>query len=90
MFPDSDPESNSEQAISEITEPEEGVRRKIDLFKPIRKVVSSGADAIETMGSHIVSKSEELFRDKALMKRQLMFYGVINLYNDGLERFMNN
>ena len=90
VFPDSDPESNSEQAISEITEPEEGVRRKIDLFKPIRKVVSSGADAIETMGSHIVSKSEELFRDKALMKRQLMFYGVINLYNDGLERFMNN
>lgn len=27
--------------------------------------------------------------DKSLMKRQMLFYGVIHLYNDGLEEFMN-
>ena len=37
----------------------------------------------------MATKSEELFRNKSLMKRQMLFYGVIHLYNDGLEKFMN-
>ncbi len=78
------------QKDGDITNPEEEKRRKIDIFRPIRKAVSSGAEAIETMGSKIASKSEEMFRNKALVKRQLLFYGVVSLYNDGLERFMNN
>ena len=37
----------------------------------------------------VKTKFEELFRDKAMMKRQMLFYGVVKLYNYGLEKFMN-
>ncbi len=63
--------------------------KKADVLKNIRSAFSMGLVAIEKVGAQISSKSEELFRNKALMKRQMLFYGVINLYNDGLEKFMN-
>ena len=54
-----------------------------------KKVISTGAEAVGMIGGAVVTKSEVLFRNKTLMKRQMLFYGVINLYNDGLEKFMN-
>ena len=33
--------------------------------------------------------SEETFRNKKAMERQMLFFGIINLYNDNLEMFMN-
>ena len=33
--------------------------------------------------------SEETFRNKKVMERQMLFFGIINLYNDSLEMFMN-
>ena len=59
------------------------------ILSATKKALKNGADAIGKMGSHVAAKSEELFRDKNLMKRQMLFYGVVHLYNDGLERFMN-
>ena len=53
------------------------------------KAVQSGAEAIGKIGNQVAMRSEELFRNKSLMKRQMLFYGVIHLYNDGLEEFMN-
>jgi len=54
-----------------------------------KKVLKSGADGIEKVGNQMAEKSEEIFRNKSLMKRQMLFYGVVHLYNDGLEGFMN-
>ena len=34
--------------------------------------------------------SEENFRNRKAMERQMMFFGVINFYNDGLETFMKS
>ena len=31
----------------------------------------------------------DLLRDKKTLKRQMLFYGVVNLYRNGLEEFMN-
>ncbi len=59
------------------------------LFKAAQKAIESGAEAIGKVGNQVAMKSEELFRNKSLMKRQMLFYGVIHLYNDGLEEFMN-
>lgn len=59
------------------------------LFKAAQKAIKSGAEAVEKVGTQVVARSEEFFRNKKLMKMQMLFYGVIHLYNDGLEEFMN-
>jgi hypothetical protein len=60
-----------------------------DMLKPVGDAISVGADAIEKVGDQIVVKSKELFRNKELVKRQMLFYGAVRLYNDYLEQFMN-
>ena len=60
------------------------------ILKLVKNAISSGADAIERVGAQVASKSEEMFRNKTLMKRQMLFYGVINLYNDWLDKFINS
>ena len=59
------------------------------LFKAAQKAIESGAEVVEKAGTQVVARSEEFFRNKKLMKMQMLFYGVIHLYNDGLEEFMN-
>jgi hypothetical protein len=67
----------------------EGKTIKADIFKGVKKAFTTGTDAVEKVGTLVASKSKEVFRNKALMKRQMLFYGVIRLYNGGLEKFMN-
>lgn len=48
--------------------------------------------AVEKMANSIEKASifsEENFRNKKSMERQMLFLGIINLYNNGLETFMN-
>ncbi|HIW80163.1 MAG TPA: hypothetical protein H9742_01330 [Candidatus Acetatifactor stercoripullorum] len=59
------------------------------LFKAVQRAIESGTEVIGKVGNHVAMRSEELFRNKSLMKRQMLFYGVIHLYNNGLEKFMN-
>jgi hypothetical protein len=67
----------------------EGKTIKADIFKGVKKAFTTGTVAVEKVGTLVASKSREVFRNKALMKRQMLFYGVVSLYNDGLEEFMN-
>ncbi len=78
-------EDISEKIGSDIVETDKKVR-KVGVLRNVKKALSKGVDALEKV---VASKSEELFRNKSLMIRQMLFYGVINLYNDGLEKFMN-
>lgn len=71
-----------------IAEADENVR-KVDILRNVKKKLSTGAEVFEKLKTQVASKSEEFFRNKSLMKRQMLFYGVVNLYNDGLEQFMN-
>ncbi|MGI6237787.1 MAG: hypothetical protein ACOYI7_09660 [Candidatus Excrementavichristensenella sp.] len=59
-----------------------------DFLNAAMKVIETGADAIEKVGKQVAAKAEEIFRDKSLMTRQMLFYGVVHLYKDGLESFM--
>ena len=78
-------EDISEKNDSDIVETDKKVR-KVGALRNVKKTLSKGANALEKV---VASKSEELFRNKSLMKQQMLFYGVVSLYNDGLEKFMN-
>ena len=78
-----------ENSHSDSVEVDEKKHKKVDVLKGVKKAFSTGADAIGKVGTQVASKSEEVFRNKSLMKRQMLFYGVVSLYNDGLEKFMN-
>lgn len=80
---------SSENADADPVEADEKKHKKVDILKDVKKAFSTGADAIGKVGTQVASKSEEVFRNKSLMKRQMLFYGVVSLYNDGLEEFMN-
>ena len=54
-----------------------------------KKALSTGADALGKVGGHVAVKYEEIRRNKSVMMRQMLFYGVVNMYNNGLEEFMN-
>jgi len=41
-------------------------------------------------GAGAVMLVKDVFTDKAMTKRQMLFYGIINLYNNDLERFMQS
>lgn len=89
----SDPESEAVEEMQDIEvldEDGKAMNPKVrELFKAAQKAIESGAEAVGKVGNQLAARSEELFRNKKLMRRQMLFYGVINLYNDGLEEFMN-
>lgn len=82
-------EDAPEYSGSEAIEADEKKHKKADIFKGVKKAISTGTDVIGKVGTQVASKSEEVFRNKSLMKRQMLFYGVVSFYNDGLEKFMN-
>lgn len=82
-------EDAPEYSDSEAIEADKKKHIKADIFKGVKKAISTGTDVIGKVGTQVVSKSEEVFRNRSLMKRQMLFYGVVSFYNDGLEKFMN-
>ena len=94
-----DPDSEQNEAVDDSLESQDVEVVGVDgkdvklktpkLFKVAQKVLENGAEAVGKVGGQVAVKSEELFRNKNLMKRQMLFFGVIHLYNDGLEKFMN-
>lgn len=84
----------TEHDVDEIAEGTKDItagkkRVKLDFFKAAKDAITTGADAIGKVGNQVAVTSEEVFRNKALMKRQMLFFGAINLYNNELENFMN-
>ena len=82
------PEEMVTSALSENMNAKKKKHKK-GMLKVARKALSFGVNAVYKVGNQVALKSEELFRNKSLMKRQMMFYGVFHLYEDGLEQFMN-
>lgn len=79
-------ETESDNTVSEKAEKKHSTP---GFFKAVKNRFDNRTVAISKMRKGVVAKTEELFRDKSLMKRQMLFYGVVHLYNDGLDRFMN-
>lgn len=58
-------------------------------FNKAKEKLAVGADAVGKAGSKVVAKTEDLLRDKNAVTKQMLFYGVVKLYENGLEEFMN-
>lgn len=54
-----------------------------------KKAGEAIGDTFADLGAKAMVFSEENFKNKKAMERQMLFYGVICLYNEGLEMFMN-
>lgn len=84
------PKPESEKDVEVITKDGKIVKPKVPEFiKTAQKVIETGAEAVGKVGNQVAARYEEILRDKNLMKKQMLFYGVIHLYKDGLEKFMN-
>ncbi len=83
-------ENTGEDSVAEIVK-QEGVDDKKNpaFLNATKKVLESGVDVFEKIGKNVAVKSEEIFRSKSLMKRQMLFYGVVHFYWNGLENFMD-
>lgn len=82
--------STDTEESEENIEKEQNEKHEASTFlNTAKKAFEAGAEAVEKVIKQVLVKSEEIFRNKTLMKRQMLFYGAVHLYNDGLERFMN-
>lgn len=82
-------EKNEETTVTETTDELENSNSKFNLLKEAKLKISKGAASIEKNGKMLAMKTEDFLRDKSYVSIQMMFYGVIHLYNNGLEKFMN-
>lgn len=82
-------ENPNESVETTEADAENKEKKPLAFFNAAKKAFEDSMDALGKMGNQVAVKSEELFRNKTLMKQQMLFYGVIHLYNDGLERFMD-
>lgn len=78
------------EPIEEKAEPEEDDKKKASaFFKKAKDIFVNGADVAAKAGNKFAVKAEDTLRDRSAVTRQQLFYGVIRLYNDCLEDFMN-
>lgn len=64
-------------------------KKEMKFFNKAKSSVLKGADVIGKASVNVASKTEDLLRDKNKVTRQMLFYGVINLYKNDLNNFMN-
>lgn len=65
------------------------LKSKFHILKEAKLKLSKQMDNIEKRGTNLAMKAEDFLRDKSYVSTQMMFYGVIHLYINGLEKFMN-
>lgn len=75
------------QEVSADSEENKGIIAKGQAF--FKKLDDSVVEFVGNAFEKVSIFSEETFRNKKAMERQMLFFGIINLYNDGLEMFMN-
>ncbi len=89
-------EKEAEETVpeAEATENTDEPEKKVPAFiKNVKKVAEAGAgkigEAFEAASKNTEELKRNITKDRAAMKRQLLFYGIINLYNNDLETFLN-
>ena len=79
-------EQPQEEAQQETEEKKGFFAKGKDLLKKVEDTI---VDGMVDMAEKASIFTEENFRNKKAVERQMLFYGVINMYNEGLETFMN-
>lgn len=88
-------EETEEESSVEAAEKQEEEGKKVPSFlKNMKKVAEVGAgkigEAFEVASKNTEEFKRSITKDRAAMRRQLLFYGIINLYNNDLEKFLNS
>ena len=82
-------DKGNEEIMEETKEDVPDETEGFSLLRGIKKVAGFGADLFETASKGIGGFMGSLFKDKTAMRRQLLFYGIINFYNNDMETFLN-
>ena len=77
-----------EQNHQEQAKPEEKPAPK-NIFESALGAIAIGINAIGKAGSDLIQWVNDVFKDKALVERQMLFFGVIRMYEDHLQAFMD-
>lgn len=56
----------------------------------LSKLVNKGVALAEKASNDVAQKTHEALKDRPMLKKQMLFYGLLNLYNNDLETFMNS
>lgn len=76
-----------QEEVQQGSEEQKGVFAKgKDLLRKVEDTIVGG---MVDMAEKASIFTEENFRNKKAVERQMLFYGVINMYNEGLETFIN-
>lgn len=78
--------TEAEDQINEVIDKEKG--KALAILLKAKDDIRKGIDTVDKAGTIIADKTVGLLRDKNAVKQQMLFYGVVNLYRNGLEEFM--
>ncbi len=56
----------------------------------LSKFFNKSVEFAEKASNDVAYKTHEVFKDTPMVKKQMLFYGILNLYNNDLETFMNS
>lgn len=73
----------------ESSEEESDSESQQNVFLKAKEKLEKGVNSINNAGIDFAKKLEDSFRDKNYVKTQMLLYGIIHLYNDHLNEFMN-
>ncbi len=85
----------SENKIEDDLQYEESAaeKTKFSFLKKAKAVIEEKADGaglvLKKFNEDAKEKTDELFRDRIFIKKQMLFYGIDKVYNDWLDTFMN-
>lgn len=81
---------DEEEEISETIMVDDTKQKKSQVFFDRAKATFvKGVDTVGKASMKVAAKTEDLLRDRSAVTRQMLFYGIVNMYNDRLEEFMN-
>ncbi len=80
-----------QEAISEEMVINDTKKKKSQaIFDKAKTGLAKSVNIVGKASLKVATKTEDLLRDRSVVTRQMLFYGIVNLYNDGLEEFMNS
>ena len=73
----------------------EKLKAKVEMVATPAKVatgtgIAAALGAVGALGAGAVMFAKDVFTNKKAVKQQMLFYGIINLYNNHLEQFVNS
>lgn len=78
-----------ESAESEDVSNEEQ-KKMPNLFRKAKQMLESSVDTVGKASGKAMVLAENALRDRNAVKRQILFYGIVHLYNEGLDAFVNS